>query len=305
MKRAALASVMVLTLLATSVAEAAMEGPSGDKEPTAGGASAAPAAAKPAAAKPAPAPPQAAAPTATAAAVAAPTAAPPPAPPPPAPAPTPVVVTTTAATIAAPAATAPEGQPLNLKPPQPLNLAPESAGTPWYVKLFAFFGVAGLGAWFWRRHRARTSPDFGAAKLRILSRATVGARTELLVVDAGGTRVLLGVTAQTVSTLAVLPDEGDGSVAERADEEESEDERVSGEEPIKLPFDSFADRARALLGAPTPSELPPGAPAPTVTTPPPPPRRARPAPAPTRAQPAAVEGQARGLRAVLAKPRRP
>ena len=36
MKRAALASVMVLTLLATSVAEAAMEGPSGDKEPTAG-----------------------------------------------------------------------------------------------------------------------------------------------------------------------------------------------------------------------------------------------------------------------------
>lgn len=302
MKKGALAGVMVLTLLATSVAEAAMEGPGGDKEPTAGGGSA-PAAAKPTAAKPAaapaPAPTPVAAPPPTVAAAVAPTAAPQPAPPPAA---APVVVTTTAATAAAPAAPAAEGQPLTLKPPQPLNLAPESAGTPWYVKLLAFLGVAGLGAWFWRRQRARSAPDFGAAKLRVMSRATVGPRTELLVVDAGGTRVLLGVTAQTVSTLAVLPDEGEEPAAERADEDE-DDGRVSGEEPIKLPFDSFADRARALLGAPTPSELPPTAPAPATT--PPPPRRPRPAPAPARAQPAPVEGQARGLRAVLNKSRRP
>ncbi len=299
MKRALFGTVTALTLVATSVASAATE-------PTKDGAPAASAAASQAPAKTtAPAAPAASAAPAAAPAVTQ----------------APQIVAAAPPSQPVPTA-APEGQPLTLKPTHPLTLAPEPTGTPWYVKLLAFAGLAGAGFYFWRRHRMRQlGPDFGASRLRVLSRASVGPRTELLVVEAAGTRVLLGVTAQAVSTLAVLPD-GDPELADPAIEERATSEDVDDEEPLKLPMESFADRARALLGAPSASEVPPTPRASAVArhSAPAPARRPRPAAdlakgdsgAVLRARPAVsrddegsgVEGQARGLRSII-KPRRP
>lgn len=301
MKRALSATVTALTLVATSVASAATEPTTAASAPAASAA-------------PTQAPAKAAAPAASAAPVAAPATQAPPA-----------VAQPATPTPQAQAPAAAEGQPLTLKPTHPLTLAPEPTGTPWYVKLLAFAGLAGAGFYFWRRHKMRQiGPDFGASRLRVLSRANVAPRTELLVVDAGGTRVLLGVTAQTVSTLAVLPD-GDPELADPAieDERAAPDARDEiDDEPIKLPMESFADRARALLGAPTASEVPaaPRATAAAKGSGPAPARRPRPAAEPAkpdsgailRARPTSardeegsgVEGQARGLRSII-KPRRP
>jgi flagellar protein FliO/FliZ len=115
-------------------------------------------------------------------------------------------VITLAAPAAAdpPAAPAPSdvGTPLSLRPSKVLELAkePERTSTGW--KLAAVLALAGGAAFYWRkRGRMASAP---AGELTIVRRASVGMRSELLVVNVEGQRLLIGVTPQSIQSLAIL-----------------------------------------------------------------------------------------------------
>lgn len=86
----------------------------------------------------------------------------------------------------------------------PITLAPEPAsGAMW--KIGAILAVLGAIAWALKKSRAPKSE--GAVKsLEVLRRLSIGVRTELIVVDVDGQRLLLGVTPNAIQTLASLPD---------------------------------------------------------------------------------------------------
>lgn len=202
---------------------------------------------------PTPAPPSSTAPvTASAPTPPAPVAAPaPPAAPPPAP-------------VAAAPRTA---TPLAVRPRRALELAPAHRGTgTGTLFLVIFVGAAAVLAYWLRRGAAPTAGD--GPELRILRRAPVGVRSELLVVDVDGQRHLLGVTPASVRHIASL--DGANERAARADEATAE--------PIGARFEAMLSSAR--------ESSPPRAPE----------RRARVA---TQRRPVAarreVEEQARGL----------
>jgi len=167
-------------------------------------------------------------------------------------------------------------EPLPVRPTKPLQLAPESTGTPIAYKL-AFFALVAAGGFFWWQKRKKTVAPAGAspaATLRVVARASAGFRTELAVVDVGSMRVLVGVTPNNITTLAILPDE----IPSAADE------------PSKAESIDLAARARALFAHPAAardedlSEL-----APTAI------RRRAPKQATREDGPPAVEEQALGL----------
>jgi flagellar biogenesis protein FliO len=121
------------------------------------------------------------------------------------------------------------GTPLSLRPAKPLELAPapEAPSTAW--KFAALLAVAGGAAFYFRKRRA-SKPE-RAAELTIVRRAAVGLRSELLVVNVEGQRLLIGVTPQSISSLAIL----DG------------DERTASDATSADP--SMGARVEALLGA--------------------------------------------------------
>ena len=92
--------------------------------------------------------------------------------------------------------------PLALRPSKPLELAPErpQSGLGW--KLVAVATALGGAAFFVRRRlparRAETAP------LTIVRRASIGMRSELLIVSVEGQRLLLGVTPHSIQSLALL-----------------------------------------------------------------------------------------------------
>ncbi|MBV9949917.1 MAG: flagellar biosynthetic protein FliO [Myxococcales bacterium] len=103
--------------------------------------------------------------------------------------------------------------PLALRPSKPIALAPEPAhaGVGWKLGLVAL--ILGGGALYLRKRLpARRTAD---AQLTIVRRAPIGIRSELLVVNVEGQRLLLGVTAQSIQTLATL-DPLDETPAEEA-----------------------------------------------------------------------------------------
>jgi flagellar protein FliO/FliZ len=140
---------------------------------------------------------------------------------------------------AAPHAEAPahEATPLTTRPRKPLTLAPRSEGTPIGWKLVAGVGVA-IAAGLWIRNRRGPKARPGSARIEIVGRTSVGMRSELLVVDVEGTRLLVGVTPSALQMLAVL-DPADTRV-------DAEDEARVGadDEPLEL-----ANRVRSLVAA--------------------------------------------------------
>ncbi len=94
---------------------------------------------------------------------------------------------------------------LQLRPTQPLALetTPSSPGAAW--KLGAFVLIAAGGFWAWKR-RAKTSPATELAQLRVIRRTTIGMRSELLLLELDGQRLLIGVTPSSMQTLYLLPD---------------------------------------------------------------------------------------------------
>lgn len=143
------------------------------------------------------------------------------------------------APAAAPPVSAPRVEtPLPVRPSRPIELAPARQGTGTGMAfLVVFVGAAvGLGYWLRRGHAAPTA-DAGGLKLSILQRASVGVRSELLVVDVAGQRLLLGVTPASVQHLAVLD-----SPEARAT---PADDAPAGDGPA----DRIGSRFEAMLGA--------------------------------------------------------
>jgi flagellar biogenesis protein FliO len=95
------------------------------------------------------------------------------------------------------------GTPLTLRPSKPLELAREpvsTTGMGW--KLGALALVLGVVAFYSRRKLSSKRID--DTQLTIVRRATVGFRSELIVVNVEGQRFLLGVTPQSIQSLALL-----------------------------------------------------------------------------------------------------
>jgi flagellar biogenesis protein FliO len=106
---------------------------------------------------------------------------------------------------AAPPAPASTGTPLQMKPTkeaQPLVLA-HDAPISWSTKAMLMLGVAGVGFLVWKRKKDQPT---AAAKrtLAIAARASVGVRSELLLVDVDGQTLLLGVTPSSITRLSIL-----------------------------------------------------------------------------------------------------
>ncbi len=177
--------------------------------------------------------------------------------------------------------TADSATPLALRPSKALELSrePQQPGMGW--KVVAVVAILG-GAAFYVRKRAlpKRADDRG---LTIVRRAPIGLRSELLVVNVEGQRLLIGVTPHSIRNLAVL--EGEDAAA-----------TVPGEATDTGPA-TLGDRFAAMLKAAEPRDGAHG------------PRRsdssqdaARQAPPeglradlPEAAREAALAGQARGL----------
>ncbi len=98
-----------------------------------------------------------------------------------------------------------EATPLEVRPPRPLETAPADTGTDLWTKLGLCALVVAGGAAFYMKRRAQiTTP---APAIKVSARASIGVRSEILLVDVDGHRLLLGVTPSSVRTLSVLPAE--------------------------------------------------------------------------------------------------
>ena len=129
----------------------------------------------------------------------------------PAPAPEPAKAVTPPTVITAPLAAASasiattDATPLQLRETHPIALAPEPpAYAAW--KLAGILALMGAGAFFLKRRQAQRRPAETIRSLQVLKKLSIGVRTELLVVDVDGQRLLLGVTPNSIQTLAALPD---------------------------------------------------------------------------------------------------
>jgi flagellar protein FliO/FliZ len=151
-------------------------------------------------------------------------------------------------TLSAPA----EGAtPLALRPSKPLELAqePPHGGLGW--KIVAVLAILGGAAFYLRNRMLPRRIEDG--QLTIVRRTTIGLRSELLIVNVEGQRLLIGVTPHSIQSLAVLDGE-DGALAPGA---------LAQEAPLGERF------AAVLKSAETPSEgqrpkLPPAAEEPYV-----------------------------------------
>jgi flagellar biogenesis protein FliO len=104
----------------------------------------------------------------------------------------------------APASSAPSGTPLGVRPTKSLELAPDGSSSAFGWKLGLLVLGGAFGIWAWRR-RGPTNQATDLPELRILRRTTVGVRSELIVVEMDGQRLLLGVTPNAIQNLYIAP----------------------------------------------------------------------------------------------------
>jgi flagellar protein FliO/FliZ len=136
--------------------------------------------------------------------------------------------------------------PLALRSPKPLELAqePSSSGLGW--KVVAVMAILGGAAFYLRKRVGPRRVDDG--QLTIVRRAAVGMRSELLVVNVEGQRLLLGVTPHSIQSLAVL--DGD----EAADQSVSETK--AQEQALEQRFAALLKSTESRAGAPRPDAMP-------------------------------------------------
>lgn len=165
-----------------------------------------------------------------------------------------------------PAAAPAEEGPLGTRPtPKALQLAPESSGTPFGYKLIAGLVLA-AGAFFWIKKRKGNllggTKASDAKKAIVVTRTSVGVRSDLLVVEVDGTRLLVGMTPNAIQTLAVLatPPDAEEMLADPEVEKkftsaraalgiDDEDEVELTSRPSRAPASPIVDRVRSLLAA--------------------------------------------------------
>jgi flagellar protein FliO/FliZ len=95
--------------------------------------------------------------------------------------------------------------PLALRSSKPLELAPEPTHSGLGWKVVAVLAILGGGAFYLRKRIGPKRIDDG--QLTIVRRTAIGIRSELLVVNVEGQRMLLGVTPHSIQSLAVLDGE--------------------------------------------------------------------------------------------------
>jgi flagellar protein FliO/FliZ len=102
--------------------------------------------------------------------------------------------------------------PLALRPTKSLEFAKDAPRSGFNWKVLAVVAIGVLGLWAWRQ-RAGAAPAADLPALRILRRTSIGVRSELLVVEMEGQRLLLGVTPSTIQSLYIAPLADDFDVA--------------------------------------------------------------------------------------------
>jgi flagellar biogenesis protein FliO len=105
-------------------------------------------------------------------------------------------------TAPATAASSSGSTPLSLRPSKAIELAPEPAHGALAWKVAFVLALVG-GAALYLRRRA-TPIEARMPELTIVRRAAVGLRSELVVVNVEGQRLLIGVTPHTIQSLAIL-----------------------------------------------------------------------------------------------------
>ena len=101
-------------------------------------------------------------------------------------------------------------RPLSLVPSKPLELAAPPAPTSnlsWKLGAIGLLAAAGFWAYSKKKRLALTKgAEAPIPEMRILRRTSVGVRSELLLVDLEGQRILLGVTPSNIQSLLIVPD---------------------------------------------------------------------------------------------------
>jgi flagellar biogenesis protein FliO len=97
--------------------------------------------------------------------------------------------------------------PLSLVPSKPLELSTEAPTSNLGWKLGAMGVLAAAGFWAYSKKKsARIVASTPIPEMRILRRTSIGVRSELLLVDLEGQRILLGVTPSNIQSLLIVPD---------------------------------------------------------------------------------------------------
>lgn len=135
-------------------------------------------------------------------------------------------------------------------PAKPLALAPASEGLGVGYKLLAIVAIGGAVALYLKKKRGARTAAAANSKIDILARAGIGVRSQLVVVEVEGTRLLVGMTPSTIQTLAVLQTpEDEGFVAAPEASAGAIDDRL---ELDMLRPANLGDRVRLLLGTDEP-----------------------------------------------------
>jgi flagellar protein FliO/FliZ len=160
---------------------------------------------------------------------------------------------------AAPASAESLSSSLPVRPSKPLSLEPAPpAGTSSAGKIMLFVVLLAGGIWVWTK-RAKKAPLDSSAEMRVLRRTTIGVRSELLLVELEGQKLLIGVTPSSMQTLYLLPD----SLPEEPISEPASERRIATlleariaprDEPRIAPRDESRDLGKPRKAAvPTPA----------------------------------------------------
>jgi flagellar protein FliO/FliZ len=133
--------------------------------------------------------------------------------------------------------------------PAPIVLAPDTpeSGIGW--KIVAFLALVGGGAYYLRK-RMRPAGVADDGRLTIVRRTSIGIRSELLVVNVEGQRLLIGVTPNSIQSLAILDGDEPAPLARTAIEDEA-----SGSSNVGERFAAILQAADAPLSGATRAEV--------------------------------------------------
>lgn len=118
-----------------------------------------------------------------------------------APAPPPVVAAPAPAPVVE--APAPAATPLPVRHGRPLVMAARQTYPSGGWKILVGFGGLGLALFLWKRRVPVSTLSLGC-EIQVVNRTSIGGKCELIVVDVGGQRMLLGATSGSVQYLAAI-----------------------------------------------------------------------------------------------------
>lgn len=142
----------------------------------------------------------------------------------------------------------PQGTPLKLRTPEDKGASSSSAADIG-LKLALVAAVLLVVALYLRKKQSVAVSLAKVGAPRILSRTTIGMRSELLIVDVDGQRLLLGITPTNVTTLSVLTEEPKEAPIE------PEVERRNANYPPRIPRDGAVSESLSRLLASARAEL--------------------------------------------------